>query len=117
MTTGLCHQSENVICKHASASRTFYVALDTRLAAGVTISGVTASTDSDVDIVQVEVLAEATTIVEGTVCTEKTLPANRTILIRLAGGTASDDEQVVTVSWTQSDGDQDAVDLRLLIGG
>ena len=115
--TGLCHQSENVICKHAGASRTFYVALDNRLAPGVTITAAVAETDSSIQIVLVQVLQDDLTIVDGTACTETTLPADRTILIRLAGGTESDDEQVVTVTWTQSDGDEDAVDLRILIGG
>ena len=115
--TGLCHQSENVICKHSGASRTFYVALDNRLAPGVTITAAVGTTDSDIEIVLTQVLAEDLTIVDGNACTEVTLPADRTILIRLAGGSESDDEQIVTVTWTQSDGDEDAVDLRVLVGG
>lgn len=115
--SGLCHQSQNVICKHASASRTFYVALDDRLPAGVTITNAVATTDTDIEVVLVEVLDADVTIVEGTACTETTLPADRTILIRLAGGDESDDEQIVTVTWVQSDGDEDAVDLRLIVGG
>ena len=115
--SSLCHESQNVICKHASASRTFYIALNNRLAPGVTISSAVAETDSDIEIVLTQVLDEETTIQNGDACTEITLPADRTILIRLAGGSESDEEQIVTVTWLQSDGDQDAVDLRLLIGG
>lgn len=116
--SGECHQSSNIVCKHARALLTTWVNLDERLPAGVTVSSAQADTeDASLTVENVSVLEENTDIVDGD-CTVS-LMANRAILVQLSGGTANTDgeESVVTVSWVQSDGDEDAVDCRLSIGG
>ena len=62
-------------------------------------------------------MAENTTVIDGD-CTVQ-LAANRAILIKLEGGTVTDDdsETIVTVDWVQDDDDTDSIDCRLMIGG
>lgn len=111
-----CAESDNVVCKHRSASITYYVDLDARLQHSVTVLSATASTeDEDLTISQVQVLDESLQIEEGSECQPRVLVANRAILIQLTGGVPSDDEIIVTVQWAQSDGDEDALDCRVLV--
>ena len=116
--SGECHQTENILCKHVRASKTMYVNLDDRLPQGVDLVSATADTDdADLDIIAVEVVASNTTVQDGD-CTVY-LVANRAILIKLEGGTVTDDdsETIVTVAWVQDDDDTDSIDCRLMIGG
>lgn len=113
-----CYQSLNVVCKHASASLSYYLDLDDRLQDGVTVVSAAATTeDASLQVDLVEVLTEDLTIPGGSECAPKILPTGRAVLIRLSGGQDSDDEVIVTVTWTQSDGDSDAIDCRILVGG
>lgn len=113
-----CYQSLNVICKHTAASMVYYLDLNARLPDGVTIESVTATTtDASLEIDMAEVAEEDITIPGGSNCAPKILPAGRAILVRLSGGQDSDDEVIVTVAWVQSDGNSDAVDCRVLVGG
>lgn len=117
-SSGECHQSSNVLCKHALATLTFWVNLDDRLQTGVTVSNPAAECDDPtLEVVDVQVLDADTTITDAG-CTVNLL-ADRAILVQIAGGTESEegDETIVSVSWDQSDGDTDAVDCRLMIGG
>lgn len=111
-----CSSSKNVICKHELADKTFYVDLNNQLPADVTIDSVTAETDDEtIEITEASVISETDTVtVDGCVTT---LVADRALLVRIAGGTPSDDEVIVRVIWEQSDGDSDARDLRLIISG
>ena len=116
--SGECHQSENVICKHARAVKTVYLNLDDRLPSGVTLDSAEASSeDETLTIEAVEVVSEDTTVTSGD-CTVDLIDG-RAVLIQISGGTTTTDESetILTVSWVQSDGDEDAVDCRLMIGG
>jgi hypothetical protein len=116
--SGECHQTDNILCKHARATRTYYVDLDERLPAGVTASSPAAeSEDETLEIELIEVISEDTTV--GTADCSVNLLDGRAIVIQVSGGTATPDESetILTVSWEQSDGDNDAVDCRLMIGG
>lgn len=116
--SGECHQTDNVLCKHARATRTYYVNLDERLPAGVTVSSPAAeSEDETLEVESIEVISEDTTIDTGD-CSVSLLDG-RAIVVQVSGGTATtdDSETILTVSWAQSDGDEDAVDCRLMIGG
>ena len=109
-----CVESENVLCKHVRATRTYYADLSF-LPAGVTVVSATAdSADASIIIGSVTVLS--TDLIE-TGCTEPVLLAGRALLIVLSGGTPSDDEILVTIDWEQSDGDADSRDVRLIVGG
>lgn len=112
-----CGQSDNVVCKHRAATLTFYVDLNDRLPAGVLLTSVSATTDdNDLSIDAVQVLnGDYVVAVAGNSCQDKTLISDRAILLVLSGGVASDDEVIVTVAWTQDDGDADALDCRLLV--
>jgi len=113
-----CYQSLNVVCKHQSASMVYYLDLDARLPSGVTIESVTATTeDAFLEVDMSEIVEEDITIPGGSSCAPKILSAGRAILIRLSGGQDSDDEVIVTTAWVQSDGNSDAVDCRILVGG
>lgn len=116
--SGECHQSENVLCKHVRATRTFYLDLDQRIPAGVLIDSADASSDDEtLTINDVQVVDSDTEITSGD-CTVN-LVEGRGILVQVSGGTATEDdsETIVTVSWVQDDGDEDAIDCRLLLGG
>jgi hypothetical protein len=111
-----CTQSENVLCKHPSAEKTFYVDLSF-MPTGVTATSVTASTeDPDLEVVAAEVIDEDITVDASEGCAGVDLVTGRAVLVLLSGGVASDYEVVVTVEWQQSDGDTDARDLRLIVG-
>ncbi len=113
-----CHENSNVICKHVRSTKTFYVDLNGRLATGVTVSAPEAdSEDSDLEITDVVVVEENTTIEEDSDCGGLVLIANRAIQMTVSGGTPSDDEAKITVCWDQSDGDDDCIGCRIQIGG
>ena len=119
MTAHNCPLTFNVCCKHARATRTYFIDLDKFLPDGVTVTDVVADTDEGNLLVvddYTEVLID-TVLVESSTCHGATLYAGRAILITLSGGEPSDDEVIVTVSWTQSDGDTGAVDCRLVVSG
>ncbi len=113
-----CHETSNVICKHVRSTKTFYVDLNARLATGVTISAPEAdSEDADLEITDIVVVTENTTIAEDSDCGGLVLISNRAIQMTVSGGTPSDDEAKITVCWDTSDGDHDCVDCRIQIGG
>lgn len=116
--SGECFQTENILCKHSRATRTFYVDLDDRLPVDVTASSPAAESDDEtISVESIEVLSED--IFVGTADCQVSLISGRAIIIQLSGGTPTtdDSETIVTVSWVQSDGDEDAVECRLMIGG
>ena len=118
MNSGECHQSANVLCKHARSTISTYLNLNDRLPSGVAITSATAdSEDLTLEVVSVEVVTEDTVITNAG-CTVNLL-ADRAILVKVAGGavTSDDSETVLTVNWVQDDGDEDSVDCRLMIGG
>lgn len=112
-----CAQSENLLCKHARATKTYYADLSF-LESGVTAVSAEASTeDADLIIEGVEVLDEDMTVNATEDCPGIDLEAGRAVLILLSGGVESDDEVIITLEWVQSDGEEDARDLRLLVDG
>ena len=118
MNSGECHQSANVLCKHARSTISTYLNLNDRLPSGVAITSATAdSEDLTLEVVSVEVVTEDTVITNAG-CSVNLL-ADRAILVKVAGGavTSDDSETVLTVNWVQDDGDEDSVDCRLMIGG
>lgn len=117
MSYPTCSQSENIVCKHVRAIKTFYVDLSF-LPADITITEASADTlDGTLTIVSVSVLANDLTVDAYQGCAGAQLEANRAILITLSGGTPSDDEVIVTVNWVQSDGEEDSRECRLFITG
>lgn len=119
MTTSFpsCVSSENVVCKHARATVTFYVDLSF-LQAGVTVVSATADTeDASLTVEGVTVLDADLTVDPSHGCDGAQLIADRAILVILSGGVPSDDEVIVTVNWVQSDGDEDSRDCRVLVQG
>lgn len=118
MSSGECHQSANVLCKHVRSIVSTYINLDDRLPPGVEVLSAEAdSEDLTLEVVSVEVVDTNTTVGNGA-CSVNLL-ANRAILVKVAGGsvTSDDSETILTVSWVQDDGDEDSIDCRLLIGG
>lgn len=112
-----CTSSENILCKHVRAQKTYYVNLDF-LPEGVTATSATADTnDTDLTIVEASVLDADMTIDESQGCAGDQLLAGRAILVQLSGGESDDDEVIVTVCWVQSDGDTDCRDCRLILSG
>ena len=112
-----CVESENVVCKHVRATKTFYVDLGF-LNDGITAISATATTeDASLSIDGVQVLDADLTVDPSQGCAGAQLYANRAILVILSGGVSSDDEVIVTVGWVQSDGDEDSRELRILIEG
>ena len=108
-----CTSSLNVVCKHVRAVKTFYVNLDF-MPVAVTVISATADT-ADVSLV-----VDAVTILD----TDTTIDANgqclgddRALLVNLSGGAPSDEEVIVTVNWTQSDGVVDSRECRVLVTG
>lgn len=112
-----CHTSEELICKHVRDVMTAYVDLDAFLPEAVTIVSATADTEAEDLDVSVAVIEDDTVISSYPACSERTLLAGRAVGVTLSGGVASEDEVIVTVCWTQSDGDTYCRDLRLLVGG
>jgi len=112
-----CVSSENVICKHARATKTFYVDLDW-MPAGVTASDPTADTaDASLTVEGVSIQETSITVDPSQGCAGYQLVANRAILVILSGGVASDDEVIVVVNWVQSDGTEDSRECRVLVQG
>jgi hypothetical protein len=112
-----CTESENIVCKHVRATKTFYADLSF-LETGVTVVSVTADTDdADLSVDSVEVIVEDMTVNASNGCAGVDLESGRAVLILLSGGVASDDEVIVTLAWVQSDGDEDARELRLIVDG
>lgn len=112
-----CGETDNLVCKHADATMTFYLNLDGRLPSSVTIVSASATVNGDetVEVDSISVLEEAVTNQEGTACTEVVLPPDRAVLIRLSGGTNTGDEITISIACTRSDGDIDVIDCRLII--
>lgn len=112
-----CSETDNLVCKHADATMTFYLNMNDRLPSGVTIVSASATVNGDETVVveSIGVLEEALTIQEGTACTEVVLPADRAVLVRLSGGTDTGDEITISIVCGRSDGDVDVIDCRLII--
>lgn len=112
-----CTSSENVLCKHVRAEKTYYVNLDF-LPEGVTAVSATADTnDLNLTVGAVEVLDADMTIDESQGCAGDQLLAGRAILVVLSDGESDDDEVIITICWVQSDGDSDCRDCRLIVSG
>lgn len=111
-----CVSSTNVICKHVSASRWFYVNLDF-MPAGVTVVSAEASSEDGTLTVGDPQIVDTTTIVdEDADCGHVTLYANRALAIQIGDGTSDEENEVlVSVTWVQSDGDEDGRYLRLIV--
>ena len=112
-----CGETENVVCKHADATMTFYLNMDRRLPTDVTIVSTSAQVNGDetVEVESIGVLDEAVTIQAGTACTEVVLPPDRAVLVRLSGGTDTGEEITISITCVRSDGDIDVVDCRMVI--
>lgn len=112
-----CTTSDNVVCKHRAATLTFYLDLNDRLPAGVLVTSATAATEDDDLVIDAVSVLNADLVVQSAnnSCQDRTLYADRAVLLVLSGGVASDDEIVVTVTWVQDDGDTDALDCRVLV--
>lgn len=114
-----CGESDNVICKHVLATKTFYVDLNT-LPIGVTVVSATAQAAEDASLIveAIEVVQADTTIETATAgCQDTVLYADRAVLVKLSGGAPTGEETPLVVTWTQSDGDVDSLDCRVLITG
>lgn len=113
-----CYESKNVLCKHSRATITVYLDLDKRLPPDVTVSSPTADpvdatlTVTDVATIDVDTVAES-----DSGCSGLTLIAGRAIQMTISGGASSDDESIVTVGYDISNGDEDYLDCRILVGG
>ena len=111
-----CVSSTNVICKHVSASRWFYVNLDF-MPAGVTVVSAEASSEDVTLTVGSPEIVDTNTIVDADAdCGPITLVADRALAIQIGDGTSDEDNEVlVSVTWVQSDGDEDGRYLRLIV--
>ena len=108
-----CYESSNVLCKHSRATITVYVDLDKRLPPLVTVSNPTADpVDATLTITDVDTVVES-----DSGCSGLTLIAGRAIQMTISGGASSDDESIVTVGYDISNGDEDYLDCRILVGG
>lgn len=113
-----CYTTTNLLCKHVRSTVTWYLNLDRRLPDGVTVVETAAdSADDNLAIEDVHVITEDTIIQQDSDCTGVQLIADRSIAVTVSGGTPSDDETTLTISWTQSEGTEDAIDCRILVGG
>jgi hypothetical protein len=113
-----CYESSNVLCKHSRATITVYLDLDKRLPPDVTVSNPMADpVDATLTVEDVAVVSVDTTVESDSGCSGLTLIANRAIQMTISGGEASDDESIVTVGFDISNGDQDYLDCRILVGG
>ncbi len=114
-----CFESSNVICKHIRANITVYVDLDKRLGPDVTVDSATVDSDevNDFTLGTPEVIAVDTVIEEQSGCSSVTLLADRAVKFTVEGGVVDDDEVIVTVGFTTSDGQEDYVDCRFIVGG
>jgi len=111
-----CVFSTNVICKHVNASLWYYVDLDW-LPSGVTVvSAEASSTDESLTISEPVILSQNTTVDEDSDCGPLTLVADRALAIQIGDGTQDEDTEVlVSVTWVQSDGNEDGRYLRLIV--
>ncbi len=120
-----CYESSNVICKHVRADITVYVNLNDRLAAGVRVITATAeSEDESLVIGSPEVLGDDLVLEQASSCGGITLLAEKSLLFTVSGGApaevdsnGNEIETIITVGFVTSDGQQDFVDCRLLLGG
>lgn len=115
-----CYESSNVICKHVRAEITVYVNLNPRLAPNVTVVSATAeSVDETLTISATAVLNSDTVVEQDSDCGGLTLLSGKAIRFNIADGAVPDDdtETIITVGFVGSDGQQDYVDCRLIIGG
>lgn len=113
-----CASSENLVCKHVRATKTFFFNLNNVIPNGVTIVDATAdTTDDELTVESVEVLETDLTVDETQGCAGTQLEGGRAVLVVLSGGTVSDEETIVTVNWTDSEGGEDSRDGRFLIVG
>jgi hypothetical protein len=113
-----CYESSNVLCKHSRATITVYLDLNKRLPPDVTVSNPTADpVDATLTITNVDTIDVDTVVESDSGCSGLTLIAGRAIQMTIAGGEASDDESIVTVGFDISNGDQDYLDCRILVGG
>jgi hypothetical protein len=113
-----CYESSNVLCKHSRATITVYLDLDKRLPPDVTVSNPTADpVDATLTVEDVSTIDVDTVVESDSGCSGLTLIAGRAIQMTIAGGEASDDESIVTVGFDISNGDEDYLDCRILVGG
>lgn len=110
-----CVSSENVICKHVLAVRTFYVDLSFMPTGVTAVSATATTTDASLTVDTSEIIASPMTVDPSQGCAGFQLDTGRAILVVLSGGVASDTEVIVTVAWVQSDGDEDARSCRVLV--
>jgi hypothetical protein len=113
-----CYESSNVLCKHSRATITVYLDLNKRLPPDVTVSNPTADpVDEELTVEDVATIDVDTVVESDSGCSGLTLIAGRAIQMTISGGEASDDESIVTVGYDISNGDQDYLDCRILVGG
>lgn len=113
-----CINSTNVVCKHVRATKTFYFNLNNSIPNGLTIADATVDTlDPDLQVESWEILENDLTVDETQGCAGTQLEGGRAVLVVLSGGTVSDEEVIVTVNWTDSEGGEDSRDGRFLIVG
>ncbi len=113
-----CYESSNVLCKHSRATITVYLDLDKRLPPDVTVSNPTADpVDATLTVEDVSTIDVDTVVELDSGCSGLTLVAGRAIQMTISGGEASDDESIVTVGFDISNGDEDYLDCRILVGG
>ena len=113
-----CYESKNVLCKHSRATITVYLDLDKRLPPDVTVSSPTADpVDATLTVTDVATIDVDTVVESDSGCSGLTLIAGRAIQMTIAGGASSDDESIVTVGYDISNGDEDYLDCRILVGG
>jgi hypothetical protein len=113
-----CYESSNVLCKHSRATITVYLDLNKRLPPDVTVSNPTADpVDEELTVENVATIDVDTVVESDSGCSGLTLIAGRAIQMTISGGEASDDESIVTVGYDISNGDEDYLDCRILVGG
>ncbi len=111
-------ESSNVIEKHTRATVTVYLDLNKRLPPDVTVSNPTADpVDEELTVENVATIDVDTVVESDSGCSGLTLIAGRAIQMTIAGGASSDDESIVTVGFDISNGDEDYLDCRILVGG
>tara|TARA_R110000868_G_scaffold385800_1_gene653827 strand:+ start:960 stop:1259 length:300 start_codon:yes stop_codon:yes gene_type:complete len=95
-----------------------YVDLDKRLPPLVTVLSPTADpVDATLTVTDVATIDVDTLVESDSGCSGLTLIAGRAIQMTISGGASSDDESIVTVGYDISNGDQDYLDCRILVGG
>jgi hypothetical protein len=113
-----CYESSNVLCKHSRATITVYLDLNKRLPPDVTVSNPTADpVDATLTVTDVATIDVDTAVESDSGCSGLTLIAGRAIQMTISGGVSSEDESIVTVGFDISNGDEDYLDCRILVGG